>query len=74
MEPQPKKNRGWSAEEYGALAAFDGDWRDLWWNQDFLELMAVRWRLSDVRSVLDVPIRSALQLRTSRSRRRQARR
>jgi ubiquinone/menaquinone biosynthesis C-methylase UbiE len=54
MEQQPKKNRGWSAEEYRALAAFDSEWRDLWWNQDFLELMAVRWRLSDVRSVLDV--------------------
>jgi SAM-dependent methyltransferase len=54
MDQPPQKNRGWSAEEYAALAAFDGEWRDLWWNQDFLELMAVRWRLSDVRSVLDV--------------------
>ena len=53
-DQQPQKNRGWSAEEYAALAAFDGEWRDLWWNQDFLELMAVRWRLSAVQSVLDV--------------------
>jgi SAM-dependent methyltransferase len=54
MDQAPKRNRGWSAEEYAALAAFDGEWRDLWWNQDFLELMAVRWRLCDVESVLDV--------------------
>jgi ubiquinone/menaquinone biosynthesis C-methylase UbiE len=49
-----EKNRGWSAEEYGALAGFAGDWRDSWWNQDFLELMARRWRLEDVTRALDV--------------------
>ncbi len=31
-----------------------GDQRDLWWNYDFLELMAKRWDLSSVHSVLDV--------------------
>jgi SAM-dependent methyltransferase len=28
--------------------------RDFWWNADFMELMARRWRLEAVRSVLDV--------------------
>jgi len=35
-------------------SAYFGDQRDFWWNRDFLELMAERWRLDDVRSVLDV--------------------
>jgi SAM-dependent methyltransferase len=35
-------------------AAYFGDTRDHWWNRDFLELMARRWRLGAVRTVLDV--------------------
>jgi SAM-dependent methyltransferase len=31
-----------------------GDTRDHWWNEDFLALMAKRWRLDAVRDVLDV--------------------
>jgi SAM-dependent methyltransferase len=31
-----------------------GDVRDFWWNLDFLELMAVRLRFNQVRTVLDV--------------------
>lgn len=31
-----------------------GDTRDHWWNRDFLELMARRWRLDAAREVLDV--------------------
>jgi SAM-dependent methyltransferase len=31
-----------------------GDTRDHWWNVDFLRLMANRWKLDAVRSVLDV--------------------
>jgi SAM-dependent methyltransferase len=31
-----------------------GDARDHWWNLDFLQLMAKRWRLDAVRDVLDV--------------------
>src|SRR5688500_8027060 len=31
-----------------------GDTRDHWWNADFLGLMAERWKLGEVRSVLDV--------------------
>lgn len=42
------------AEEYSFLVGFDGDWRDTWWNADFLALMAQRWRLGDVRRALDV--------------------
>jgi SAM-dependent methyltransferase len=44
----------WSPEEYERLAGFRGDWRDSWWNQDFLGLMAHRWRLDQVGSLLDV--------------------
>jgi trans-aconitate methyltransferase len=35
-------------------AEYLGEQRDFWWNPDFLRLMARRWRLSDVRAVLDV--------------------
>src|SRR5262245_4912196 len=31
-----------------------GDTRDHWWNRDFLELVAKRWRLDTMREVLDV--------------------
>lgn len=31
-----------------------GDYRDYWWNKDFLELMAKRWQLSNSSSLLDV--------------------
>jgi ubiquinone/menaquinone biosynthesis C-methylase UbiE len=35
-------------------AEYFGDTRDHWWNLDFLQLMAKRWKLDDVRDVLDV--------------------
>lgn len=41
-------------ERYAELAAFDGEYRDLWWNSDFLGLMAKRWRLAGKRALLDV--------------------
>lgn len=31
-----------------------GEQRNFWWNKDFVELMAKRWHLSNVRKVLDV--------------------
>jgi len=34
--------------------AFFGKYRDLWWNHDFLELMAKRWNLSDASSIADI--------------------
>jgi SAM-dependent methyltransferase len=41
-------------EEYSFLVGFEGDWRDTWWNAGFLALTAQRWRLAEVRRVLDV--------------------
>jgi len=38
----------------GHSAEHFGDTRDHWWNLDFLQLMAKRWKLDAVRSVLDV--------------------
>lgn len=35
-------------------AAYLGEHRDFWWNSDFLELMAKRWDLKNVHSLLDV--------------------
>lgn len=35
-------------------AEYFGEQRDFWWNRDFLELMARRWKLADKREVLDV--------------------
>lgn len=35
-------------------AEYFGDQRDFWWNADFIELMAKRWRLGEARSVLEV--------------------
>jgi SAM-dependent methyltransferase len=42
-----KGQSGHSAEHFG-------DTRDHWWNLDFLQLMAKRWKLDAVRDVLDV--------------------
>jgi SAM-dependent methyltransferase len=35
-------------------AEYFGDSREHWWNEDYLELLARRWRLSEARSLLDV--------------------
>jgi len=42
--------KGWAEHS----AEYFGDTRDHWWNLDFLQLMAKRWRLDAVRDVLDV--------------------
>jgi SAM-dependent methyltransferase len=42
------------ANEKPHSADYFGPQRDFWWNADFLDLMAKRWRLADVRRVLDV--------------------
>ncbi|MEM6290055.1 MAG: hypothetical protein AAGA54_02285, partial [Myxococcota bacterium] len=39
---------------YAQLAGFDGEWRDTWWNDDFLDLIARRFRLERCRDALDV--------------------
>src|SRR6185436_3497482 len=36
-----------SAEQFGAQ-------RDFWWNKDFLDLMARRWRLGEASSLVDI--------------------
>ena len=38
----------------GHSEEYFGDFRDFWYNQDFLELMAKRWELENVQSLLDV--------------------
>jgi len=35
-------------------AEFFGEQRDYWWNHDFLDLMAVRWRLNEAASLADI--------------------
>lgn len=35
-------------------AEYFGESRDFWWSRDFLDLVAARWQLAQVRSVLDV--------------------
>jgi ubiquinone/menaquinone biosynthesis C-methylase UbiE len=42
QDPQPH-----SADQFGAQ-------RDFWWNKDFLDLMAARWRLSGAASLADI--------------------
>jgi SAM-dependent methyltransferase len=41
-------------QRYIDLVGFDGGWRDLWWNRDYLDLCARRFQLGDVRRALDV--------------------
>ena len=45
---------GLSVDDYRALTGFDGDWRDTWWDDDFLAMMGRKWRLHEVRTALDV--------------------
>jgi SAM-dependent methyltransferase len=40
--------------EYHWLVGFEGDWRDTWWTDDFLQLLARRLRLGEVRAAVDV--------------------
>lgn len=41
-------------EQQPHSAEYFGKQRDFWWNDDFLALMAQRWRLGEARRVLDV--------------------
>src|SRR5207302_9353358 len=43
----PATARPHSAEQFGAQ-------RDFWWNRDFLDLMAARWRLAEASSLADI--------------------
>jgi SAM-dependent methyltransferase len=53
-EPTPPSPAPMPADEYAWLVGFDGDWRDSWWSGDFLELVARRLRLGEVRAAVDV--------------------
>ena len=35
-------------------AAHFGEQRDFWWHRDFLDLMALRWKLADASSIADI--------------------
>ncbi len=39
---------------YRELAGFEGDWRETWWNRDFLALISDRFTLAECPRVLDV--------------------
>lgn len=41
-------------ERYAELTGFDGDWRDLWWHEDYLGLVAHRFDLASRRRALDL--------------------
>lgn len=41
-------------EDYRRLTGFEGEWRDSWWNLDFLELIAKRLCLRECADVLDL--------------------
>src|ERR1035441_3597090 len=43
----PAKHSPHSAEQFGPQ-------RDFWWNRDFLDLMAARWRLREAASLADI--------------------
>ncbi len=51
----PKAHRAsLSKEDYHKLTGFDGDWRDTWWNDEFLGMMSQQWKLDQVQNMLDV--------------------
>jgi SAM-dependent methyltransferase len=43
-----------SVKNYHKLTGFEGDWRDTWWNDEFLAMMAQQWGLEKVKTILDV--------------------
>jgi SAM-dependent methyltransferase len=43
-----------SKKDYHTLTGFDGDWRDTWWNDEFLSMMSQKWRFDKIQTVLDV--------------------
>lgn len=47
-------NKSSKESKKGHSEEYFGDFRDYWYNQDFLELMAKRWELADVKTLLDV--------------------
>ncbi len=43
-----------SKKDYHKLTGFEGDWRDTWYNDEFLAMMAQQWQLDKVQTMLDV--------------------
>lgn len=52
--PAPSGPSYGDPERYAKLTAFEGGYRDLWWDPDFLALTAHRWGLGARGSLLDV--------------------
>jgi len=50
----PAHRAALSKEDYHKLTGFDGDWRDTWWNDEFLSMMSTQWELEEIQSVLDM--------------------
>ena len=53
-QPDESHRSGLSTEDYETLIGFVGDWRDNWWDDDYLRMMAAKWGVDDIGSVLDV--------------------
>lgn len=51
---KPSHRAALSKEDYHKLTGFDGGWRDTWWNDEYLSMMAQQWQLDQVQTVLDV--------------------
>ena len=43
-----------SKKDYHKLTGFEGDWRDTWWNDEFLAMMAQQWKLNEIQTILDI--------------------
>ena len=50
----PAHRAALSKKNYHKLTGFDGDWRDTWWNDEFLAMMAAQWQFDQVENLLDV--------------------
>lgn len=50
----PAHRAALSKDDYHKLTGFEGDWRDTWWNDAFLAMMAKQWGLDQVQTILDV--------------------
>jgi SAM-dependent methyltransferase len=50
----PAHRAALSTKDYYKITGFDGDWRDTWWNDEFLSMMARQWGLDQVGTILDV--------------------
>lgn len=54
MKDNAPHRSGLDAQDYHRLTGFEGDWRDSWWNQDFLEFIAEHIGLGSLHRALDL--------------------